>query len=840
METAEKLYNLPLDKAAKKVEKFSDSIDLLDKKLDNAVGAKSKNKLIDKQTKEEKKTLDAYKEADRETKSALKSAKKELTKSKNLGKDDGITKAEKKKIKAAVKYNEALKANTQSAYDLKAAQEDYRSWLSEAATQKFGNIQSQYENELGLLEHRMSVADSYIKKAEALGHMVSESYYRSLMSQEQENIRELTKEREELQKSLEKAMADGSIDKYSDEWYELTDAINEVTSAINDATVSAIEYQKQLRQLAWDRFDMQQGYISRIQSESEFLAGIMENRKLFDDSGSWTEYADATAGLYAVNYNAYMAQADDYAKELADIEKELAKDPYDTAVIKRKQELLDLQQEAINNAENEKQSIRSLVSDGYNALLDAVKKIADEYRDALSAQKDLYEYEKSIRKQTKNVSSLEKQVLSLEGDGSEETRAKLQKLKTQLEDARNELADSEYDQWVNDQEKMLDSMTSEMEEWMNGRLDNLEGLVADIIEKTNANSGEINSTLGQVGKDVGYALTPEMEKIWNTGNGISSIVSMYEENFENGFTTVNSTLESIRDLVQSMTDAGNSEAFSDLVKDLDMGDVFEKLKDSGKMHEFSDSTKKTDTGSIIGKLVDSGKISSAVATAVAIPVLKDNSDKNTSSGNQSKITGNMDSQSKKVKWGSWFRKKKYTGNKKQLDKNGSVTDRLRYLDYDSSLAMRKTYYEAMGGKGTYTNSKTQNAWMLEQMKKHGFRSGGTIGSLVNKTGEDGFVLARTGEEILSLEKIRELGNAFERINPVIDSIRAAGTLPEFTRVQNTTGNSIDTVNIEFTLPNVKNYEEFMTKMRTDKRFEGMVQNMTLGNALGKNSFNKLR
>lgn len=170
---------------------------------------------------------------------------------------------------------------------------------------------------------------------------------------------------------------------------------------------------------------MQQGYISRIQSESEFLAGIMENRKLFDDSGSWTEYVDATAGLYAVNYNAYMAQADDYAKELADIEKELTKNPYDTAVIKRKQELLDLQQEAINNAENEKQSIRSLVSDGYNALLDAVKKIADEYRDALSAQKDLYEYEKSIRKQTKIVSSLEKQVLSLEGDGSEETRAKL-------------------------------------------------------------------------------------------------------------------------------------------------------------------------------------------------------------------------------------------------------------------------------------------------------------------------------------------------------------------------------------------------------------------------------
>ena len=45
VETAEKMYNLPLDKAATKIEKFSDAIDLLDKKLDNAVGAKSKKKI---------------------------------------------------------------------------------------------------------------------------------------------------------------------------------------------------------------------------------------------------------------------------------------------------------------------------------------------------------------------------------------------------------------------------------------------------------------------------------------------------------------------------------------------------------------------------------------------------------------------------------------------------------------------------------------------------------------------------------------------------------------------------------------------------------------------------
>ena len=52
-EAANKRFHIPLDKAAKKVEVFGDAIDLLDKKLDNAIGATAKNKLIGEQSKEE-------------------------------------------------------------------------------------------------------------------------------------------------------------------------------------------------------------------------------------------------------------------------------------------------------------------------------------------------------------------------------------------------------------------------------------------------------------------------------------------------------------------------------------------------------------------------------------------------------------------------------------------------------------------------------------------------------------------------------------------------------------------------------------------------------------------
>lgn len=89
--------------------------------------------------------------------------------------------------------------------------------------------------------------------------------------------------------------------------------------------------------------------------------------------------------------------------------------------------------------------------------------------------------------------------------------------------------------------------------------------------------------------------------------------------------------------------------------------------------------------------------------------------------------------------------------------------RLKLHNFDSSKSARAGYYKAMGGSGTYVGSASQNNWMISEMKKHGFKQGGTIGKLIRSAGEDGFVLARTGEEILSKEKLimlRMLYNIF--------------------------------------------------------------------------------
>ena len=56
------------------------------------------------------------------------------------------------------------------------------------------------------------------------------------------------------------------------------------------------------------------------------------------------------------------------------------------------------------------------------------------------------------------------------------------------------MEDTEYQQYLSDQEQLLDTFYDETEEWLNARLDDLDGLIQQVIEETNTNAGNIGQT----------------------------------------------------------------------------------------------------------------------------------------------------------------------------------------------------------------------------------------------------------------------------------------------------------------------------------------------------------
>ena len=460
--------------------------------------------------------------------------------------------------------------------DLKEKISDYKNWYEKALDcrdaiidlkeqesklieQRFNNIKDEYDAILKQFEHTQSMLESAIDITETSGYIVSTKYYDSLISNENEKINKLYAEREALVNSLNSALSSGKIDKYSESWYNMQNEIDSIDESIQDCNKSTIEWGNSIRQIQWDLFDKLQDRISKINDEADFLKELMSSEKMYDDKngGQITEYGKATFGLHGVKHNTLMTQADEYRKEMEKIDEQLKSDPFNQTLIDRRSELLKLQQESISSAKQEKDAIKDLVEDGINSQLDALQKLIDKYTDLLDTNKDMYDYQKQLAEKQKEISSIEKQLAAYQGDTSEEGASKRQQLQNDLNDVKQDLAETQYERSIADQKKLLDDLYEQYEEVLNMRLDNIDVLVSDVIANVNSEAGAIRDTLEAKADSVGYTMTESMNTIWNSAN---QVITNYGTNFLSSITGVQNAINDLTNLIKQAVDASNKKA----------------------------------------------------------------------------------------------------------------------------------------------------------------------------------------------------------------------------------------------------------------------------------------
>lgn len=451
------------------------------------------------------------------------------------------------------------KINDEKALDCRDAIIDLKEQESKLIEQRFNNIKDEYDAILKQFEHTHSMLEGAIDITETSGYVVSTKYYDSLISNENEKINKLYAEREALVNSLNSALSSGKIDKYSESWYNMQNEIDSIDESIQDCNKSTIECGNSIRQIQWDLFDKLQDRISKINDEADFLKELMSSEKMYDDKngGQITEYGKATFGLHGVKHNTLMAQADEYRKEMEKIDEQLKSDPFNQTLLDRRSELLKLQQESISSAKQEKDAIKDLVEDGINSQLDALQKLIDKYTDLLDTNKDMYDYQKQLAEKQKEISSIEKQLAAYQGDTSEEGASKRQQLQNDLNDAKQDLAETQYERSIADQKKLLDDLYEQYEEVLNMRLDNIDVLVSDVIANVNSEAGAIRDTLEAKADSVGYTMTESMNTIWNSAN---QVITNYGTNFLSSITGVQNAINDLTNLIKQAVDASNKKA----------------------------------------------------------------------------------------------------------------------------------------------------------------------------------------------------------------------------------------------------------------------------------------
>jgi chromosome segregation ATPase len=705
-------------------------------------------------------------------------------------------------------YEKAL-----SCYD---AIEDLRASLAELAMTKFDNISAQFDNQMSMSNHNISMLEGYISQAEAAGMIVSEEYYKAMIEQQESNVSQLKDKYSSLLTAFDEAVQNGSIEKYSEDWYEMLESINGVELEIQSATTELIEFNQALQQLSWATFDRMQGYIGNITSEAEFLIDMLDEKDLFDDKGNMTERGLSVQGLHAVNYNVYMAQAQDYADEIAKLNEEIAKDPYDMELIDRRNELIQSQQDAIANAMKEKEAILALIEEGYNKMLESLQELIDKRKEALQAEKDLYSYQQNIAEKTDNIAKLRKQLQAYAGDNSESAKAKIQELQTQLEEAEKDLQETEYDKWLSDQEEMLDNLYDQTQDWVNERLDNIDVLIEEAINATNQNAETISNTIRDISDEYGYTLTEEMESIWDYEsaalNGITDIVSLVGDKL----TTVNFALDSIGTNMQNMINSINNFA-----------------------------TQNANSIAALQQAIISGQPSST-PTTTPTPTPTPTTPSNPGGGGNSGGGGNGgDNDTSKPK--DYY----IVDRTMKMAIIGNLTEdeaREMIKKHPNGAIVHKNHVDSKTGR--WKNSK-EGIGVYATGTKNAKRGLGIFGEAGDEilVANDGSILLSSGATLYPFQGGETVFNAKDTSEilkndlvplSVNDILGKSMTHNINGVIKNASGDINQDINVSFSLPNVTDANTLITELQHNKRFEKVIQSMTADGMLGKNSLNKYK
>lgn len=389
----------------------------------------------------------------------------------------------------------------------------------------FDKLAAKYDREIQLLSNEKELIQAEIDKAEARGEIASESYYERLIELEELEKQKLIEKKAALEGFLK---ANGSAMTQED-WADANNTINETALAIKTCEKNVIDYGKAIEDIHWEYFDKANDEIDSLADEIQWLNSLLEDEKMANDDGTWTEAAITRMALYQsqMEYAAVMAKR--YGDEIESLtEKYKAGEISEIEYQEKLRELEGSQRDMIDSYNDAKDGLVDLnrarvdaIKDGIDKEIKAYQELINLRKEELDSERDLYDFKKSVEKQNLDIAKTQRKLASLSGSTAAADVAERRKLEAQLREQKEGLNDTYYDHAKSAQQTALDREMELFEDTRNKYIEGLEKtleevdrLVEEAIKTATINADTAYAGLLELAQTYSINVSPELTDPW--------------------------------------------------------------------------------------------------------------------------------------------------------------------------------------------------------------------------------------------------------------------------------------------------------------------------------------
>lgn len=352
---------------------------------------------------------------------------------------------------------EAVKLENEAA-ELVQALQDNREQIKQWAVDRWDRAGSKQD----------AVID-YAKANDNPEYQINEKIYQERIKSNARQINALQKLRAEKAEYYDthfSSMNNEEAQKYLNSISQIDEQILKIGSDIENL-------KNEIMELRWKPFDDAQDKLSNVITEYQTMQKLLGDAESFyNDDGSFTTNGLTNILLTQESIDATKQKIANYREGLNKLEEQYKNGCYslDEYNEKSKQLLDGIQQESTALSEL-KQNMLDMYETQIKKENDLLQENIDKRKDALSAKEKYYDYDKTLKKKSKDINTLKSQIAALEGTSNAAAKARLEKLRAELADAEDDMADTMHQHEVDMKNTGYENFSNEANKALDNTLD---------------------------------------------------------------------------------------------------------------------------------------------------------------------------------------------------------------------------------------------------------------------------------------------------------------------------------------------------------------------------------